>query len=125
MSRLAIGLGILLIVLGVGSYLGTGAASITALIPAFFGLPILAAGLVGLQDAWRKHAMHVATLLALLGLAGALARPLQKLTSGAGLHWSAALGSQVAMAVLCGVFVVLAIKSFVDARRRRALAGSQ
>jgi hypothetical protein len=63
--------------------------------------------------------MHVATLLALLGLIGSLARPVRKLISGADLHWSAALVSQVAMAVLCGVFVALAAKSFIDARQRR------
>lgn len=119
MTSLTIALGILLILLGLGGYLGTGRESITALIPAMFGLPILLAGLTGLRDAWRMHAMHVATLLALLGLIGALARPIRKLLSGAELQWSAALVSQVAMAVLCGTFLVLAVKSFIDARRRR------
>jgi uncharacterized membrane protein len=120
MAQLSIGLGVLLILLGLVSYFGTGRESVTALIPAFFGAPILIAGLVGLKHAFRKHAMHVATLLALLGLIGALERPVRKLASGAELTWSIPLVAQVTMAALCGIFVILAIKSFVDARRRRS-----
>lgn len=119
MASLASGVGILLSLLGGVGYWGTGRESATALIPALFGIPILLAGLLGLRDAWRKHAMHAAALLATLGLIGALSRPLGKLLSGASLSWSPALASQLAMAVLCGIFVVLAVKSFVDARRRR------
>ncbi|NLY01008.1 MAG: hypothetical protein GXY83_33375 [Rhodopirellula sp.] len=119
MAQLSAALGILLIALGLVSYFGTGRESVTALIPAFFGLPILIAGLVGLQESFRKHAMHLATLLALLGLIGALERPVRKLATGAELAWSAPLISQLTMAALCFGFVILAVKSFVDARRRR------
>lgn len=120
MAQWSIGLGILLIVLGLVSYFGTGRESITALIPALFGLPILIAGLVGLREGLRKHAMHAATLLALFGFAGALERPARKLAAGAEIDWSVPLIAQLTMAVLCGAFVILAIKSFVDARRRRS-----
>ena len=119
MSQLSIVVGIVLILLGLASYFGTGRESVTALIPAFFGAPILIAGLVGLKHAYRKHAMHFAALIALLGLFGSLERPVRKLASGAELEWSAPLISQVSMAVLCGVFLFFAVKSFVDARRRR------
>ncbi len=49
MAKITIGLGIVLIALGFGSYFGTGQASVTALIPAFFGLPLLLLGLVALN----------------------------------------------------------------------------
>jgi len=40
MPRLTIVLGVVLIAIGVGFYIGTGSQSVTALIPAFLGLPI-------------------------------------------------------------------------------------
>lgn len=122
MPRLAILFGALLVLLGIGAYvanLGGDKASWTALIPAFFGLPILLLGLAGLKDSVRKHAMHAASALALLGVIGALGRPVALLLSGK-LHWGVPLASQIAMALLCGVFLGLCVKSFVDARRRRA-----
>ncbi len=68
MARLTIVVGILLIVLGVGFYAGLMAAedsapSVTALIPAFFGLPILLCGLLALKESLRMHAMHGVALL--------------------------------------------------------------
>ncbi len=119
MAQLTIGLGVLLIILGLVSYFATGQQSVTALIPAFFGLPILIVGLIGLWHRARMHAMHFATLLALLGFLGALERPVRKLANGEALTWSAPLISQITMAALCGIFVILAVKSFIDARRRK------
>ena len=40
MAKTVIAFGIFLILVGVGAYFGSGTKSITALIPAFFGLPI-------------------------------------------------------------------------------------
>lgn len=119
MTRITILIGVLLLLLGLGVYAATGMKSVTALIPAFFGLPLLVLGLLALRDAWRKHAMHAAALVALLGFLGALARPLQLVVSGRPLVVSAPLVSQFLMAILCGLLVVLAVKSFIDARRRR------
>lgn len=118
MPQLTLILGLLLILLGAGGYLGTGTESVTALIPTFFGVPFVLLGLLARKDNLRMHAMHVASLLALLGLIGALVRPARKLFAGE-LSFSTALASQAAMALLCGAFLVLCIKSFVDARLRR------
>ena len=63
--------GIILIAMGAGGYFGTGSESVTALIPAFFGVPMVIAGLLARQEKFLKHAMHAAALLALLGAAGA------------------------------------------------------
>ncbi len=57
MANVTIGLGIVLLALGLGSYFGTGRTSVTALIPAFFGLPLLALGWLALKENVRKHAM--------------------------------------------------------------------
>jgi hypothetical protein len=74
MARFTILIGLLLTLVGVGSYfyalLTVGDAngpSPTALIPAFAGVPILLLGCVALKESLRKHAMHIVALLALLG----------------------------------------------------------
>ncbi len=48
MAKITFGLGLVLIVLGLGAYFGTGRESLTALIPAFFGLPLALLGVVAL-----------------------------------------------------------------------------
>ncbi len=114
---MAIVFGGLLVLEGVGFYLGTGRESGTALIPAFVGLPIALLGGVALRPGARKHAMHVASALALLGLVAAAGR----LFSQGNYDFTASAPlSQLIMAVLCGVFFTLCVKSFVDARRCRA-----
>lgn len=122
MPRITISIGVLLLLLGLGTFLATGQKNVTALIPAFFGLPLTLLGLVGLREGWRKHAMHGA---ALVGLLGALARPIQKTFAGQPPEISTAFVSQLVMALLCGTLVILAVKSFVDARRPRDLPPSR
>ena len=115
MPKITLAVGVLLVIQGVGFYVGTGGKSITALIPAFVGLPILVLGILARKEAARKHAMHLAAGLALLGLLAAVGR-----MASAGLSASAAGVSLLIMALLTGGFLILCIKSFVDARRRRA-----
>jgi hypothetical protein len=121
MPRLTIAFGVVLILLGVGFYLGTGRQSVTALIPAFLGAPILACGAWALSDRWRKTAMHVALVLALLGLGGTVsgAIKLVKQAMGEEIARPEAALAQGIVAVLCLVFLVLGIRSFVVARRRQ------
>ena len=58
MSSTTILFGVLLTALGVAGYFLTGAVSPTALIPTWFGLPLVALGYVSRSEAMRKHAMH-------------------------------------------------------------------
>lgn len=119
MPYVTMALGSVLSLIGIGFYLGTGATSVTALIPAFLGIPIGIAGFVARREAWRKHAMHAAVLLALVGFLGS-ARGLGSLPgllSGAELVRPAAVAAQSITAVLCAVFVGLAVNSFIQARR--------
>jgi uncharacterized membrane protein len=124
MGKTAILFGVLLIVLGVGIYagllVGDGTApSITALIPAFFGLPIALLGVLALNDAYRKHAMHAVAVLALLGLLAPLSRLVTQLARSADVAWLPLL-SLVLMALLNAALLALCVKSFIDARRRRS-----
>ncbi len=122
MAKITIGLGLVLIVLGLGGYFGTGREHLTALIPVLLGGPLLALGLVALKESMRKLAMHVAFVIGLLGFAGTI-RGLMKLPvllTGGELDQPAAVVVQAAMAMVCFVFVVLCIRSFIQARRAGA-----
>ena len=114
MPKIAIVIGALLILQGVGFYAGTASKSITALIPAFVGGPVLLLGIIGRAESARKHAMHVAAALGALGFLAAAGRIVM-----AGPSLSPAGISLVMMLLLTGGFVALCVKSFVDARRRQ------
>ena len=116
MSSTTILFGVLLTLLGLAGYVLTGASSPTALIPAIFGLLLLALGLLARSEPMRKHAMHAAATIALLGCGGAL---FGLLRTPAGPRSPMAVSSQAAMVILTAVFVGLCIKSFIDVRRAR------
>ena len=119
MPGVTIVFGVVLIALGVGGYVATGMVSVTALIPAFFGVVIALLGALALRPRLRKHAMHVVVLVSLLGFLGAargLLKLPQLLSDASQLERPAAVVSQSIMAVLCLIFVALAIGSFVKAR---------
>jgi hypothetical protein len=106
-----------LLLLGISSYLLTGRASTTALIPAYFGAVLGLLGRLARREHLRKHAMHGAALLALIGLAGAL---FSLFRAPLGSRSPVAEGAQALMAVLMAVFLVLSVRSFIAARRARA-----
>jgi len=117
-STVALVTGALLVLTGAGGYASF--QSPTALIPVAFGVLLAACGLVARREHLRRHAMHAAAAVALLGflpsvpgllgipdlLAGEAARP-------------AAVVLRSVMAVLCLGFLVVAVRSFVAARRAR------
>ena len=70
MAKLTIVYGVIFIIMGLYGYFGISSESITALIPAFFGVPMLILGWFGLNEKYLKHTMHVAAVLNLLGFAG-------------------------------------------------------
>ncbi|MBM4160331.1 MAG: hypothetical protein FJ217_04435 [Ignavibacteria bacterium] len=119
MSKTTICLGAILIILGIAAYIWTDGVSITALIPSFFGVPFLVLGLLGLKESRRKHAMHAAAALALIGFLGTASGLAQTVTmlGGGDVERPAAAIVQFLMAALCAIFVGLSIRSFVLARR--------
>jgi len=111
-TKLTITLGAVLVVLGLGAYVLSGAASITAAIPAFLGLPILIAGVVAnAKPDIHRHAIHVALVIAVLGALGSLGGvfPLDDLGT-------AAVVSLITI-VLCVAYIVVGVRSFIAARR--------
>jgi hypothetical protein len=124
--------GVVLILLGLVGYFATGAVSVTALIPAFFGLPLVVLGLLARMDHLRKHVMHAAVLIGLVGFLFPAIRAVPKVPTlvssgrvvvtadGQERDLTFAVTLQLAMALVCGTFVALCVKSFIDARRSRA-----
>jgi hypothetical protein len=125
MPKVTIVFALLLIALGGGLYVGSGMESVTALIPAFFGVVFLILGLVARNPARLKMAMHIAAVLALLGIGGSARGfgPALKSLSGEAIQRPSAAWGQVSMALLCLVYLVLCIRSFVQVRRARAKTG--
>ncbi len=120
MPSTAIVSGILLILVGIFGYIFSifdGNTSWTALIPAAFGLLLDILGLAACYNAGlRKHLMHAAVIVGLLGFLIPAGRILMKMGN---ITVSLAILSQAAMALICLVFVILCVKSFIDARRNR------
>lgn len=109
--------GLLLIVLGIASWVTTGRTSVTALIPAFFGAIMVACALVARTESMRRHAMHAAVAVALIGALASLARAIPAVMDGGASR--PAVISQIAMAVLLLVYVYLGVQSFIAARKAR------
>src|SRR5579859_6059789 len=122
LANTTIGFGIVLIVLGLGGYFGTDRVSLTALIPAAFGLLLVIFGALARDEKRRKMAMHIAVTVGLLGFLGTVSGliKLPTLLSGGEVARPAAVVAQSIMAVLMAVYVGMCVKSFIDARRRRA-----
>jgi hypothetical protein len=121
MPAVAIIIGVMLILVGIGGYgygAATGHASLTALIPSAIGLIITILGGVATNEKLRKHAMHFAVLMSLIGLLAVGARLLQVLASG-NFQAGAAFVVQIVTAILCLAFLLLGVNSFVQARRNR------
>ncbi len=147
MAKTAILFGLLLIGLGIVGYAGSGLKSelpaadetavgeiapaaasggpaakksVTALIPAFFGIVLLCSGTLGLKESWRKHALHVAAAAGLLGLLAGGGRGvmgLGKFFAGDPSLNHRSFTFVWLMTVLCSVFLLLCIRSFIAARR--------
>jgi len=122
MHTLALWIGLALVVIGVGAYVGSGTASVTALVPSVLGAILAALGVVAMaRPRAHRHAMHAAAAVALLGFLGSLQGipAFFELLGGAVVERPWAAAAQALTAVLSAVFVAAAVSSFVRARRAR------
>lgn len=104
MAKITRTFGILMIVLGLIAYFGSGMVSMTALIPAFFGAAILACALLSAR--LGKPALIGALVLAVLGVLGPAGRVVPMAARGE-LPLNTATVVQIAFAVLSLVLSVL------------------
>jgi uncharacterized membrane protein len=121
MPRVAMLFGVIFIILGLVAYFGISSESITALIPAFLGLPMLILGWVAQNEKYLKHAMHGAAVLALLGFGGTVGGLIKffRMIGGEQFERGSAITVQAIMALLCLIFLIFAVRSFIDARRNK------
>jgi hypothetical protein len=101
----------------------------TALIPSALGLVLVLLGQIarGASDKVRMHVMHAAAVIGLVGLVGGIVRIAMALPKYGTENppSNLAVGGNVAMAVLCGLFLALCVMSFIDARRARKKQAGQ
>jgi 4-amino-4-deoxy-L-arabinose transferase-like glycosyltransferase len=115
-APIAIAFGLLLSVLGGVLFAVAENKSPTALFPAYFGIALIVLGFVAQKEKLRMHAMHVAALLGLIGLVGGVVMGILGLVRDRpATVWAGSLG----MALLCGAFLVMCVRSFIAARRAR------
>ncbi len=124
MARVTYVFGILLIALGLIGFWGTGSIHSTALIPTWFGLALVAGGILAINpnEGRRKLFMHINVTVGLLGLIGAIAAALQGYGHARALGVNPdyiALAAKLTMAVLLLIYVNLCVRSFIQARRSR------
>lgn len=92
------------------------AVSKTALIPAGVGAVfLLCVGAIVWNNSLRKHVMHFAAVVGLVGVIGGF-MPIMR----SGFDWNK-IGVKIGllMSLICAVFVGLCVKSFIDARKAR------
>ncbi|MEP7039028.1 MAG: hypothetical protein ABI891_11870 [Acidobacteriota bacterium] len=112
--------GILLILIGIAGYAFSiidGHTSFTALIPSAFGVLLIILGIIATySEGLRKHLMHAAMVVGLLGFLIPTFRLISQMSN---IKISLAVLSQALMAIVCLFYVILGIQSFVNARRNR------
>lgn len=120
MSKSASGFGTLLIVIGVIAYVATGMASVTALIPAFFGIVLVGLGMLGRNEQRQKPALYGALGVAILGLFGSASGITQTITylSGGDVARPSASITRAVMALVLIALIATLGKSLLALRRQ-------
>jgi len=123
MAKVTIGLAVVLIALGLVGFIGTGSQHYTALIPAALGLLLGIFGALSLSPdpSRRKLFMHINVTLGLFGFLGTVMGLIQwfQMLAGNAVKNPPATESKAAMALLCLIYVILCVRSFIAARKAR------
>lgn len=124
LAKLTLVVALILIVLGVIVFVATGSHAPTALIPAYFGIVLGICGV--LANTWdskrRMLFMHIAVTIGLVGAIFPGWRAVGDLITrmhGQAVLRPVAMEEELAMAVICLVYVLLCVRSFIAARRER------
>ena len=122
MTKLTLTTAILLIALGIVGYCGSGAQSMTALIPSGFGIIIGILGILSKKENIHKHMIHGALFVALLGLIGSFSGILKTidLLRNITVERPTAAIAQAIMALICLVYLIAGVQSFVSTRRQNS-----
>jgi hypothetical protein len=125
MAKFTLVTALVLIILGVAFFVATGSHAPTALIPAYFGIVLGIFGLLAnTEDSKRRMIfMHIAVTVGLLGViipGWRAASAFAASAHGAAMVRPLAVKEELAMAIICLIFVLMCVRSFIAARRARA-----
>lgn len=125
MAKVSLVFALLLAILGIGFYMGTGSQHPTALIPLWFGLALGVFGFLAISpnEGRRKLFMHINVTIGLIGFIGAAVQAIREFgaarSAGENPNYIA-ISAQGIMALLLLIYVAMCVKSFIDVRRARA-----
>ena len=124
MAKVSLVFAVLLAMLGLGFYIGTGSQHPTALIPLWFGLALGLFGFLAISpnESRRKLFMHINVTIGLLGFLGAAIQAIREFSHArsAGLDPNyTAIEAQATMALLLLIYVLMCVRSFIAVRRQR------
>ncbi len=121
MTTLTLIVGAVLTLAGVLGYVLTGAESLTALIPSAVGVLLIICGLLARNERFRRHAIHAALLVAVIGVLGSVMNVVRlgEVFAGTAERPTAVVLSTVMFVVLI-VYIAAGVRSFIAARRGRA-----
>jgi hypothetical protein len=126
MSKLTIALGVLLILIALAGFVSTGSSHPTSLIPGAIGLLFCLFGALANSPDPKKRMfwMHIAVTVALVMFLGTIPADIDvmRLSHGAVFPHPIAIEEKAAMSLLCLLFVLLCVRSFIEARRNRTVA---
>jgi hypothetical protein len=122
-ARVSVFFGVLLVILGFTGWLVTGSSHPTALIPSYFGVPLVAFGVLAKspKESRRKLFMHINVTVGLLGFLGAVGSAIHAYGHARSLGVPVdkiALTFQLTMAAILFIYVNLCVRSFIAARRK-------
>ncbi len=120
MPEISIAVGLIFLVWGIGAYVISDMASITAMIPMFIGGPI---GLMGVLSTSmpdkRKTFMHISAMFGLLSALGGLRLPMVLMDEESS---NLLIASHAILLVLGGLYTYFCVQSFIWARKQREAA---
>ena len=125
MAKFTLVTALVLIILGVAFFVATGSHAPTALIPAYFGIILGILGLLAKTEDSKQRMifMHIAVTVGLLGVifpGWRAASAFIASSHGAAMVRPLAVKEEFAMAIICLIFVLMCVRSFITARRARA-----
>jgi hypothetical protein len=122
-AKLTIGFGVVLVLVSAGFWLAMGRTETAALHPAGIGVLLILCGVLSNTENTKQRMiwMHVAVTAGLIGLLLTGIRALLTLIKGTIAANPLGFDERVVIALICLIYVVLCVRSFIAARRTRVL----
>jgi hypothetical protein len=126
MARITTVFGVLLALVSVGFWFAMGRATSAALHPAGLGVVLIVCGLLANTENAKQRMlwMHIAVTVGLVGfLLTSINAVLQIVRGTTAVASGLPFDERVVSALICLIFVILCVRSFIAARKARAVQG--